>query len=178
MITTMLCYPATSGSSVADYGTPCRVDMENVGLILLESAYWRESLRGSNRHPDARSRSVRRLRENRRTCVRQHPRASHHPIGWHHSRHRKRRACSQSASAQFHRSQVLRSVWRVFRSVAQARHGYPAGTTSASDTNARLSRLVAADHSQAHEHGWTELLTHIPHINPSGLRNQQHNYLM
>ena len=35
----------------------------------------------------------------------------------------------------------------------------PAKTTSASDTNARLSRLVAADHSQAHEHGWTELLT-------------------
>ena len=32
-------------------------------------------------------------------------------------------------------------------------------TTSASDTNAGLSRLVAADHSQAHEHGWTELLT-------------------
>ena len=35
----------------------------------------------------------------------------------------------------------------------------PAKTTSASDANARLSRLVAADHSQAHEHGWTELLT-------------------
>ena len=35
----------------------------------------------------------------------------------------------------------------------------PAKTTSASDTNARLSRLVAADHSQAHEPGWTELLT-------------------
>ena len=54
---------------------------------------------------------------------------------------------------------MLRSEWRAFRSVAQARHGYPAKTTSASDTNARLSRLVAADHSQAHEHGWTELLT-------------------
>ena len=54
---------------------------------------------------------------------------------------------------------MLRSEWRAFRSVAQARHGYPAKTTSASDTNAGLSRLVAADHSQAHEHGWIELLT-------------------
>ena len=32
MITTMLCYSATLGSSVADYGKPCRVDMGNVGL--------------------------------------------------------------------------------------------------------------------------------------------------
>ena len=31
MITTVLCYSATSGSSVADYGKPCRVDMGNVG---------------------------------------------------------------------------------------------------------------------------------------------------
>ena len=31
MITTVLCYSATSGSYVADYGTPCRVDMGNVG---------------------------------------------------------------------------------------------------------------------------------------------------
>ncbi len=33
MITTVLCYAATSGSSVADYGKPCRVDMGNVGSI-------------------------------------------------------------------------------------------------------------------------------------------------
>ena len=32
MITAMLRYSATSGSSVADYGKPCRVDMGNVGL--------------------------------------------------------------------------------------------------------------------------------------------------
>ena len=32
MITTVLCYSATSGSSVADYGKPCRVDMGNPGL--------------------------------------------------------------------------------------------------------------------------------------------------
>ena len=32
MITTVLCYSATSGSSVADCGKPCRVDMGNVGL--------------------------------------------------------------------------------------------------------------------------------------------------
>ena len=100
-----------------------------------------------------------RLWEDRRPYVRQQPRAIHLPIGWRRFRHRKRRACSQSASAQFHRSQVLRSVWRVFRSVAQARHGYPAGTTSASDANAGQSRLVAANHSPAHEHGWTEVLT-------------------
>ena len=31
MITTTLCYSATLGSSVADYGKPCRVDMGNVG---------------------------------------------------------------------------------------------------------------------------------------------------
>ena len=31
MITTVLCYSATSGSSVADYGKPSRVDMGNVG---------------------------------------------------------------------------------------------------------------------------------------------------
>ena len=31
MITTTLCYSATLGSSVADYGTPCTVDMGNVG---------------------------------------------------------------------------------------------------------------------------------------------------
>ena len=54
---------------------------------------------------------------------------------------------------------MLWKGWHVFRSVAKTRHGYPAKTTSASDTNAGLSRLVAADHSQAHEHGWTELLT-------------------
>ena len=35
MITAMLCYSATSSSSVAEYGTPCRVDMGNVGLIPL-----------------------------------------------------------------------------------------------------------------------------------------------
>ena len=115
--------------------------------------------RGSNRHPDARSRSVCRLRENRRTCVRQHPRASHHPIGWHHSRHRKRRACSRPACTPSGRSQVLRSEWRAFRSVVKTRHGYPAKTTSASDANAGQSRLVAADHSPVLEHGWTELLT-------------------
>ena len=33
MITTVLCYSATSGSSVADCGKPCRVDMGNVGLL-------------------------------------------------------------------------------------------------------------------------------------------------
>ncbi len=33
MITTVLCYSATSGIAVADYGKPCRVDMGNVGLI-------------------------------------------------------------------------------------------------------------------------------------------------
>ena len=32
MIPTVLCYSATSGSSVADCGKPCRVDMGNVGL--------------------------------------------------------------------------------------------------------------------------------------------------
>ncbi len=32
MITTVLCYSATSGIAVADYGKPCRVDMGNVGL--------------------------------------------------------------------------------------------------------------------------------------------------
>ena len=32
MISIMLCYSATSGSSVADCGKPCRVDMGNVGL--------------------------------------------------------------------------------------------------------------------------------------------------
>ncbi len=31
MITTVLCYSATSGIAVADYGKPCRVDMGNVG---------------------------------------------------------------------------------------------------------------------------------------------------
>ena len=31
MRTTVLCYSATSGSPVADYGKPCRVDMGNVG---------------------------------------------------------------------------------------------------------------------------------------------------
>ena len=35
MITTVLCYSATSGSSVADCGKPCRVDMGNVGLNAL-----------------------------------------------------------------------------------------------------------------------------------------------
>ena len=34
MISTVLCYSATSGSFVAEYGTSCRVDMGNVGLIL------------------------------------------------------------------------------------------------------------------------------------------------
>ena len=33
MITTTLCYAATLGSSVADFGTPCRVDMGYVGSI-------------------------------------------------------------------------------------------------------------------------------------------------
>ena len=32
MISTTLCYSATSGSSVADYGTSCMVDMGNVGF--------------------------------------------------------------------------------------------------------------------------------------------------
>ena len=32
MIIPTLCYSATLGSSVADYGTPCRVDMGNVGV--------------------------------------------------------------------------------------------------------------------------------------------------
>ena len=32
MMTDMLRYAATSGSSVAAYGIPCRVDMGNVGL--------------------------------------------------------------------------------------------------------------------------------------------------
>ena len=31
MITTVLCYSATSGIAVADCGKPCRVDMGNVG---------------------------------------------------------------------------------------------------------------------------------------------------
>ena len=31
MITIVLCYAATSGIAVADYGKPCRVDMGNVG---------------------------------------------------------------------------------------------------------------------------------------------------
>ena len=31
MMSTTLCYSTTSGSSIADYGTPCRVDMGNVG---------------------------------------------------------------------------------------------------------------------------------------------------
>ncbi len=38
MITTVLCYAATSGSSVADYGKPCRVDMGNVGLLVFVGA--------------------------------------------------------------------------------------------------------------------------------------------
>ena len=33
MIIPTLCYSATLGSSVADYGKPCRVDMGNVGPI-------------------------------------------------------------------------------------------------------------------------------------------------
>ena len=33
MITTVLCYSATLGSSVADCGQPCKVDMGNVGLM-------------------------------------------------------------------------------------------------------------------------------------------------
>ena len=31
MITTVLCYSATLGSHIADYGTLCRVEMGNVG---------------------------------------------------------------------------------------------------------------------------------------------------
>ena len=42
MITTVLCYSATSGSSVADCGKPCRVDMGNVGLTM-RFAGWRSS---------------------------------------------------------------------------------------------------------------------------------------
>ena len=39
MITTVLCYSATSGSSVTDYGMPCWVDMGNVGSnTLLDGA--------------------------------------------------------------------------------------------------------------------------------------------
>ena len=34
MITTVLCYSATSGIAVTVYDTPCRVDMGNVGYIL------------------------------------------------------------------------------------------------------------------------------------------------
>ena len=34
MITTVLCYSATSGSFVADYGKPCRIDMGNVGSVV------------------------------------------------------------------------------------------------------------------------------------------------
>ena len=34
MITTVLCYSATSGSVVTVYDTPCRVDMGNVGSLL------------------------------------------------------------------------------------------------------------------------------------------------
>ena len=33
MITTVLCYSATSGADVTDYDTPCRVDMGNVGPV-------------------------------------------------------------------------------------------------------------------------------------------------
>ena len=39
MITAMLCYSATSSSSVAEYGTPCRVDMGNVGLVEVDETY-------------------------------------------------------------------------------------------------------------------------------------------
>ena len=35
MITTVLCYSATSGSFVADCGKPCRLDMGNVGLDIV-----------------------------------------------------------------------------------------------------------------------------------------------
>ena len=38
MITTVLCYSATSGSFVADCGKPCRLDMGNVGLSVCRSA--------------------------------------------------------------------------------------------------------------------------------------------
>ena len=41
MITTVLCYSATSGSSVADYGKPCRVDMGHVGQTPLRSSFLR-----------------------------------------------------------------------------------------------------------------------------------------
>ena len=34
MITAVLCYSATSVAYVTDYGTPCRVDMGNVGLYM------------------------------------------------------------------------------------------------------------------------------------------------
>ena len=32
MITTVLCYPTISGTDIADYDTPCWVDMENMGF--------------------------------------------------------------------------------------------------------------------------------------------------
>ena len=38
MITTVLCYSATSGIAVADCGKPCRVDMGNVGQNVLRQA--------------------------------------------------------------------------------------------------------------------------------------------
>ena len=38
MITTVLCYSATSGADVTDYDTPCRVDMGNVGYIYRQTA--------------------------------------------------------------------------------------------------------------------------------------------
>ena len=52
MITTVLCYAATSGSSVADYGKPCRVDMGNVGQNItpdgLQGIYGSEMLLKDN----------------------------------------------------------------------------------------------------------------------------------
>ena len=46
MITTVLCYSATSGSSVADCGKPCRLDMGNVGLWPSAGAAMRGMARG------------------------------------------------------------------------------------------------------------------------------------
>ena len=44
MINTTLCYSATSGSSVADYDKPCRVDMGNVGSLNARNISYRPDI--------------------------------------------------------------------------------------------------------------------------------------
>ena len=50
MMSTTLCYSTTSGSSIADYGTPCRVDMGNVGLMEAIEEFRQSGLSGSEAH--------------------------------------------------------------------------------------------------------------------------------